>query len=118
MDDSIRDQIKKSNPLPERLLRCRTRIMDMCAQNESPIISDPTKWTDDDVFFGQTLSDAYYLTSRTTWLMKQVASFIISTKNKAIPLYTEESILRQLTELIKFSEDLVPDVEVNLRESF
>lgn len=63
--DEIREAIRQSAPLLDRLDECRARIGKMCSQRRPPKMSIPVHWSDDDMFICDTIQDAIDVLTKT-----------------------------------------------------
>lgn len=56
--DTLADDVRALGTLEARLLDCRRRVGDMCAEGRPPRMSIPVRGSDDDIFICQTIDDA------------------------------------------------------------
>lgn len=57
-EDELKQRVRESGTLIERLESCRERIGKMCSQGRPPHMTIPVQWDDDDFFISTTLQDA------------------------------------------------------------
>lgn len=57
-EEELRQRVRESAPLLERLDKCRKMIGNMCSERRPPQITIPLQWYDEDFFISTTLQDA------------------------------------------------------------
>ena len=57
-EDELKQRVRESGTLTERLESCRERIGKMCKEGRPPKMTIPVQWCDDDFFISVTLQDA------------------------------------------------------------
>lgn len=62
-EDELKDRVRASGTLTERLAACRSRIGKMCSEGRPPRMTVPVQWYDDDWFISVTIEDAIALLS-------------------------------------------------------
>lgn len=111
---TVEDEIREKECLEDRLLKCRSMLIEIFA-NDLPDVSIPPKSEDKDLFMLTTLRDAYGFVGDSSRMLKRLASYIISKESGITPLEDFKKISDDLTKLIIDSDPLF--VIINRAES-